>query len=525
MRAFEVVAAACLVALVCSSLHTRAQDPVQNDISEGERVLRQGNYHEAREAAERALRLEPRSAEAENLAGTAAFALGDLSAAESHLHRAVELRPGLIAAHRALAATYLAEKKFKDARREFLAVLAAQPRDFVSLYSLGLTFLLDDQPVEALKRFERASQVKPHDPTLLAHKLEAYLKLKQQRQAEVTLADLDSQLSEADPRHEQIAALLVNQGAYPLAAHEFELLRKAHPDSYEVNYNLALAYHRAGREADAAGQLHRLLAAGDNAELEDLLGEVELSRGHGSKALAAYGRAVELDPDNEDCRYDYAQAFVHQWALDQALQVFAEATKDFPRSARLWLGWGATYYLAGRYAEAAQTLLSAAEIAPDRPDVYYLLGRDYDAAGSFQVAIEREFSRYLSSKPQDAWAEYFYGRILSAASASPGRLREAQEHLERAVAIDSKLAEAHTALGDVLDKRGEFQAAMKELERSVQLDPQSSVAFYKLAQLYRKLGQMEKAQQAAQKFQQLKEQQRADLDREQIQRVLERAKR
>jgi hypothetical protein len=48
---------------------------------------------------------------------------------------------------------------------------------------------------------------------------------------------------------------------------------------------------------------------------------------------------------------------------------------------------------------------------------------------------------------------------------------------------------------------------------------------YKLAQLYRKLGQMEKAQQAAQKFQQLKEQQRADLDREQIQRVLERAKR
>ncbi len=369
MRAFGVIAAACLAALFCPSFDTRAQESAQDYVSQAERLLAESKYRQAREAAERALRLEPRSAEAENLAGTAAFALGDLSAAESHLHRAVELRPALVAAHRALAVTYLAEKKLKDARREFLAVLAVEPRDFVSLYSLGVTFLLDDQPVEALKQFERASQVKPHDPTLLARKLEAHLRLKQQPQAEAALADLDSQLSEADAGREQIAALLVNQGAYPLAAHEFEFLRKAHPDSYEVNYNLALAYHRAGREADAARELRRQLAAGESAELEDLLGEVELSRGKGPEALAAYRRAVELDPRSEDYRYDYAQALVHQWALDQALQAFAEAVRDFPRSARMWLGWGATYYLAGKYPEAAQTLLKAAEVAPGRPEV------------------------------------------------------------------------------------------------------------------------------------------------------------
>ena len=59
----------------------------------------------------------------------------------------------------------------------------------------------------------------------------------------------------------------------------------------------------------------------------------------------------------------------------------------------------------------------------------------------------------------------------------------------------------------------------------MELDPQNSAAFYKLAQLYRKLGQMEKAQQATERFQHLKAQQRADLDRVQIQRFLERAKR
>src|SRR5215472_1039497 len=122
MRAFELITLVCLATVVSPPLHIRAQDYRP----QAERFLAEGKYRQAREAAERALQLEPRSAEMENLAGTAAFALGDLPAAESHLRRALELRPGLVASHRALAATYLAEKKIKDARREFLAFLAAE---------------------------------------------------------------------------------------------------------------------------------------------------------------------------------------------------------------------------------------------------------------------------------------------------------------------------------------------------------------------------------------------------------------
>jgi len=511
--------------LVCPSLPGRAQESAQDYRAQAEKLLAVGNYREARQAAEHALGLEPHSAEAENLAGTADFALGDLPAAESHLRRALQLQPGLVAPHRALGATYLAEKRIKDARQEFLAVLAAEPNDFVSLYSAGRTFLLDNQPAEALKQFERASQVKPHDASLLLGKIEAHLRLNQQAEAQAALRDLDSQLDEGDARREQIAALLVSHGAYQLAAHELEILQKAHPDSYEVNYNLALAYHRAGREADAAQQLHNLLAGGQNSEIEDLLGEVELSRGKTSEALDAYRRAMQLEPRNEAYRYDYAQAYVQQGLLKQAIEAFDGATKDFPGSVRLQLGLGATYYLAGRYGEAAQTLLKAAETAPDRPEVYYLLGRDYDAAGPLQNAIEQDFMRYLRAKPQDAWAEYFYGRILSVPSrnASPERLRNAQEHLERAVAIDGNLAEAHLGLGDALEKRGQLRTALRELERAVELDPQSSSAFYRLSQLYRKLGDMQRAQQATERFQQLKAQ--AHSDREQIQALLERNKR
>ena len=386
-----------------------------------------------------------------------------LDAAQKHLQAALQLQPTLFLARRTLGATYLKQKRTKDARRELELVLASHPKDFVSLYSLGLTLLMDNQPAEAQRQFEKASDRKPRDPRVLLGMLQADLRLNQPSQAAAVLAKLDAELDARDPLGLQVATLLASEGAYDLAIREFERLRQVDPDSYDLNYNLALAYHRAGKETQASTLLQSLLARKENAELENLLGDVELNRGSSSRALAALRLATALEPRSEDFRFDYAQALTHQGLLDQALQVFARSATDFPNSSRVWLGWGATYYLAGKYPEATRALLHAAEIAPQAPEVYYLLGRVYDAAGPFQYAIAERFADYLRKEPRDVWAHYFYGRILAEGNrqTSSGRLGEAQEHLEKALALDSNLAEAHTELGEVLNLRGQTQAALR----------------------------------------------------------------
>jgi len=484
------------------------------------------NYQGALDAAQKAVKLDPRSAEAETLTGMAEFGLGSLEAAQKHLEAALQLEPGLLLARRTLAATYLEQKRAKDAEREFKRILVSDPKDFVSLYSLGLALLMDDQPADARRHFEMASAQKPGDPSALVGILQADLRLNRPSQSAADLAKLDAELNTHDPLRHRVAVLLASEGAYDLAIDEFERLRQADPESYDLSYDLALAYHRARKEAQASELLQNLLARGEKAELENLLGDVELNRGNPSTALAALRRAADLEPRSEDYRYDYAQALAHEWILDQALKVFARAASDFPNSARMWLGWGAAYYLAGRYPEATQTLLHAAEIAPQAPEVYYLLGRVYDASGSLQDTIAKRFDGYLRTDPPDAWAHYFYGRILAESDqpTSFGKLSEAQEHLERAIALDHDLAEAHTELGKVLDERGQVQVARKELELAVQLAPQSSAAYYRLAQVYRKSGESALAQTALAKFQQLKAEERKNLDREEIQGFLERAK-
>jgi tetratricopeptide (TPR) repeat protein len=503
-----------------------AQEAAADYCRQAQKLLQDGNSLQAREAARHALDIDPRSAEAECLLGMAEWGLGDADAAEKDLSKALELKPGLIAAQRTLGAIYLKQKQLKDARRQFASVLASHPNDFESLYGVGLTFLLDNQPAAALGPFHQAAKIQPQNPGLLASLLQTQLQLKQETAAAATLAQLDSQFGKEDPKRRELAAMLAGEGAYKLAVQQFERLRDTQPESYELNYNLALAYHLAGQEDQAAALLAHMLGGKEIAELENLLGDVEEARGNKSQSVEAFRRAAELEPQNVEYRYDYAEALAHEWLLNQALQAFQRAADDFPQSALIWMGWGATYYLAGNYPAAAQTLLHTAEIAPRSGEVYYLLGRAYDAAGPLQNAIAERFAEHCSAEPGDVWGHYFYGHILAASSPPPSaaKLREAQEHLEKAVALNNNLAEAHTELGKVLEMRGQIEAARKELERAVQLDPQSSAAYYRLGIVYRKAGEPELAQQALAKFQQLKAKERKDLDREQIQGFLERAR-
>ena len=446
------------------------------------------------------------------------MALGNLDAARDHLRRAVQLGLNSAAVHRDLGMIGLKQKQLGNAQREFELALQFQPDDYPSLYGLGLSHLLQKQPAQALIQFTKAYGLNKSDPSLLMGMLDAHIQLGQKSEASAILAELDAKLDGNYDQQLQLAGLLVNEGAYDLGIEELERLRKTNPDSPELDYDLALAYHRAGHQTAAATLLHSMLAHRDDAELEDLLGDVEGKSGNHTQALLAYQRAIKLEPSNEEYQFDYAEELATNWNPNQALEVFANNIKNFPQSAKMWLGWGATYYLVGKYPEAAKTLLHAAEIAPKNPDVYQLLGLVYEAAGSLQEAVANQFSAYLRTDPPDARAHYYYGKMLVVQSrhGSQVDLTQAKRELERAIQLNPNLAPAYTELATLLSMRGQTEAARNQLETAVRLDPESSEAYYQLMQVYRKLGQHAQAQDAYRKFEQLKAKQGETNRREQV---------
>jgi tetratricopeptide (TPR) repeat protein len=511
---------------ICARVLSSSVSAAESGCRTAREFLRQGKYDEARKAAEDALHSDPQSPCAESLAGQAELGLGHLEAAQKHLEHALALQPADTDARRALGEVFLTQGRFDQARLEFQRILASRPDDFFSRYSLGISFALQHRLPQALIEFQQAYRLDSSNPALLVALLDAHIRLNHKRQASTILAALDQRLINQPDQRMQIAALLVKESAYELAAEEFERLRVANPDSDELNYDLALAYYRAGRETQASALLRTLLARNDDPELEDLLGDVEERAEKHAAAVNAFRRAVQLAPKNEEYRFDYAECLEAQWDLAGAAKVFKAGILDFPSSAKMWLGLGATYYLAGRYKEAAQTLLQSARVAPDAPEVYRLLGPAYEAAGPLQEAIADRFSRYMASNPSDAMARYYYARILIERNRQGDALdlMEARRQLEQAIHLSPKLAEAHTELGVLLGMQNQFHAARRELERAVQLDPASSTAYYELARVYRKLGDMPLAQRTLRQFQQLKANQKRKLDQEAVRSYLARAK-
>lgn len=522
-----MLSGSCVILFVAGTLCATVPQTTTPDLCrQGQQLIREGKFQQALEAASQALTLDPSSAEAEEVAGTAQFGLGNLPSAQQHMQRALALQPNRVTARRALGATFLRERQFKEARREFETVLRATPRDYVARVSLGMTYLLDHQPGAALQEFQRASELQPDEPAVLSHTLEAYIMLGQEESSEKTLSMLDAKLGPRDPRRVEIAWMLVKSGAYKLAIREFESLRKTYPDSQEIAYNLALAYHRSGQEAAAANILHDMLSRHDDAELESLLGEVRFAMSDPVAGIAAYHRAVELAPQSDRFRFDLAQAMVSQWKLAQAVRLFESGVKDFPNSANMWLGFGATYYLAGNYLGAAKILLQATDTLPDNPAPMQLLGLVYDAAGSLQTKIQQKFEHYIEKNPRDPWGLYYYGKMLAspARANSTRNLERAQNYLEKAIRLAPRLPEPHLELGIVLEECDHSPQALQELQRAAELNPKSSAAFYHISQVYRKLGDQQNAQRATTRFEELKALERADLDNEQIQLFLARQK-
>ena len=204
-----------------------------------------------------------------------------------------------------------------------------------------------------------------------------------------------------------------------------------------------------------------------------------------------------MKPGEENFRFDYAAALLLYGDLNDAVSAFEAASRDFPGSARVRIGAGAAQYLAGHYEPAVKALLQAVRIDPEARPAYRLLGVSYETAPALQADIAGAFAVYLKRRDDDPLAHYYYGAMMDG--------DEAKTHLQRAIKLDPKLAEAHMQLGILAQEAGDLTESVSALQRAVELGPELASAHYRLGLVYQKLGQKEKAKAELDLFRKLKE--------------------
>ena len=386
------------------------------------------------------------------------------------------------------------QKQYAAAQKHLLAAQKEAPHDpIVNLY-VGEIAYRQHNYQRAADALSDTRDLVFQNPNAAAHLAVSYLQINQQPKAIQILDRLAS--DQIEPQTQFALGISLEQlGLVERAIPYLEAVQRRHPDSYDIGFDLILAYIEAKAFPKAIDQAKDLISHGhETSELNNVLAEAYEGNNEIQPAVDALRRAIALDPADEDNYLDFASLCMNQRSLQAGLTVIQVALESHPKSDRLVFMRGVLFAMQDEFEKAEKDFKLSADLAPQTNLGYVGLGVSYLETGHDAQAIEILRQR-LRVNPNDASLLYLLGEALLRTGSAPGTpaYSEAQASLEKSVRINPNLCLPHVSLGTIYldeDRPGE---AADQFEKARAIDPRERSAYSHLAVAYRRLGQVDKA--------------------------------
>jgi predicted Zn-dependent protease len=282
--------------------------------------------------------------------------------------------------------------------------------------------------------------------------------------------------------HSNLGALLAAQGAYEEAIHQYGEALAADPGRTAVRFNLAVALEKAGRPAEAAGGLERVVKEQPGHHKAIVLLAESRAR------LGEYGRAVELltplhdqSPDDRAVTYLLGLALVQSKQVSKGQALLDQILRD-GASAETWLLLGAVKLQAGEYADARDDLRRSVDLNPKLPLANLNLGRALMNTGDVGAAADA-FRAELEVNPNDFDSNLLLGVLLK----QEQKLDEAMVRFKKAASVRPGDAAANYQIGALELNLGQTDEARQVLEEVIKAAPDFMEAHVSLATAYFRL--------------------------------------
>jgi tetratricopeptide (TPR) repeat protein len=327
--------------------------------------------------------------------------------------------------HLNAAQKYLQQGKMPQAILEYQQILKNEPKDQVTLMTLGDLFVRQGETFQALEYFERLAKIFLNDgfttKAIAIYKKVAKLAPEESRPLE-RLAELYVQqgvLSEARPLYLQLAEMQLKAGHQPQAAVLLRKLLEAEPENLRVQIRLAELHLSMGQQKESIetfhGAMQKNMEQGDHAEAIRLADRIlQLNPTHQPtfllkvRALTASGKSAEagnlLDslPDRDAGGETTSMLISLYMESGQAVKAATLAEKVFARDPK-------------QYAvphHVAVALLEAGDLG--RAHAMLALIRDTMIDSGDHEALAQTLSRLAELKPGQLepleWLVDLYGR-------------------------------------------------------------------------------------------------------------------
>jgi tetratricopeptide (TPR) repeat protein len=381
---------------------------------------------------------------------------------------------------------------------------------------LGLCYAAMSQDARAIPHLETAARLNPTVEEAHTNLAASLFRLGRTAQAldqfrtALTLAPQDY------AANHNLGEFYIQTGKLAEAVPLLEKAQQVKPDAYDNGYDLATAELIVENYDAAHRVVHSLLQQKNTGELHDLDAQIDEKEEKYVDAANEFETAAHLDP-SENNLFDWGSELLLHRTYDPAIEVFRAAAKRYPRSPRIMIGLGISLYARGLYDEAVTALLAGADLDPKEPRCYLFLSKAYYSQQSHTQQVIEHFQRYAEHEPSNARAQYYYAMSLWKGGQIAGAtvdMQKVEALLERSIALDDKLSDAHFQLGNLYADRHDYQQSVSQYLRVIELDPKLADAHYRLGGDYNHIGEKDKAQAEYTVYQKLRAEHLSASDKE-----------
>ncbi len=408
-----------------------------------------------------------------------------------------------------------------EAITEHIATITARPADAEGRRDLGLLYIANGAPKDAVDAFRQATTLDPSQAVLWG-----YL-----GQAAHQAGDVDTALSamatarRLEPGHLSVwwrpGFWLLEEGradeALPLFRQAAIIDRESAtpaPDGAAYRIGMARCLMDLDRPAEAVPILEELNTLISHPYASYLLNQAYRRSGQADKAAkrrSASGAGPPSYPDSWqdavsaakrglDGRMDHIESLLAAGRLREASAALDDAQKRWPEDVNLLNRRGELYRVKGNIKAWVRTLRQATRIDPDHAQTHHNLSVALQRTGDLQQALN-EAHLSVKAKPDfsEGWMQIGRLRIVLSGIDKGGReadtkaIQRALEPIDRAFAIGVDASREHLLYGHLLFRGGRLEDSSRVLEQLITRPDADPRAWAILSEVYRARNEHRKA--------------------------------
>ncbi len=455
-----------------------------------------------------AVRIRPDYADAHANLG-AVLMLSDVEEAIGELEKAISLDPALIRAQFNLAEAYGNSPSHGSAKQiEQLRKIISIAPDFARAHlALGKALLHDAKVSDAVAELRDSTRL---DPTSGEAHYQLGLALARSGQQQEAAAEVKEgrELSSADERN-QNAELDISEGRAALQEGEVHEAETKFRHALKLQPNSPVAEHLLGMTLEKEGDTELAVAAYQRAvELNpgDLSARQSVSRlkrpeapGQTSNSAEMAGGTNEGKTAGDDpAKISEFESYIRESRYKDVEPLLASYVKEHPNSSWGWYTLGYSQFGQKEIGDSIKSLAQSLSLNVQNADAHKILGRDLMAIGRFDAA-QTEFEQVIRYAPKSPEGYYDLGKLYSLQD----NWLAARNRFEEALRLDPEYIEAIDSLGFAQEALSDDAAALQTYQKAIALNEERhgkfASAHVNLSAYYNRTGNPAKALEYAQR--------------------------